>query len=143
MINSSIFKNWLFIIVFALIKSSKDSKFVWSRVWAWVIFSCFFFAKIILFELSDKIVWSLPFKIITIASGLFQLNLIVFILCSFIARGCRFYLIAFLLYIFGETIKKFIDRYFNILTILFFILLVSGVLLLGYLWFLKIGIFYY
>ena len=75
----------------------------------------------------------LPFKIITIASGLFQLNLIVFILCSFVARGCRFYLIAILLYLFGDAIKNFIDKYFNILTILFFIILVGGVLLLGYL----------
>ena len=75
----------------------------------------------------------LPFKIITIASGLFQLNLIIFILCSLIARGCRFYLIAGLLYLFGETIKKFIDRYFNFLTILFFILLIGGVLILNYL----------
>ena len=75
----------------------------------------------------------LPFKIITIASGLFQLNLIIFILCSLIARGCRFYLIAILLYLFGEAIKKFIDKYFNILTILFFLLLICGVLFLGYL----------
>tara|TARA_B100001248_G_C27217513_1_gene378741 strand:+ start:59 stop:643 length:585 start_codon:yes stop_codon:yes gene_type:complete len=74
-----------------------------------------------------------PFKIITIASGLFQLNLIAFILCSFVARGCRFYLIAFLLYLFGETIKNFIDKYFNILTILFFIFLICGVLFLSYL----------
>ena len=93
-------------------------------------------------KLFCKIDWNDWFKIITIASGLFQLNLIVFILCSFIARGCRFYLIAILLYLFGEAIKNFIDKYFNILTILFFIILVGGVLLLGYLWFLKIGIFY-
>ena len=75
----------------------------------------------------------LPFKIITIASGLFQLNLIIFILCSIIARGCRFYLIAFLLYLFGEVIKQFIEKYFNILTILFFVLLIGGLLFLGYL----------
>ena len=74
-----------------------------------------------------------PFKIITIASGLFQLNLIIFILCSVVARGCRFYLIAFLLYLFGETIKNYIDKYFNILTILFFIFLICGVLFLSYL----------
>ena len=75
----------------------------------------------------------IPFKIITITSGLFQLNLIIFILCSLIARGCRFYLISGLLYLFGETIKKFIDRYFNFLTILFVILLIGGVLILNYL----------
>ena len=61
----------------------------------------------------------IPFKIVTIASGLFQLNLIVFILCSFVARGCRFYLIAFLLYQFGESIRNFIDKYFNILALVF------------------------
>ena len=75
----------------------------------------------------------LPFKIITIASGLFQLNLIIFIFCSLIARGSRFYLIAGLLYLFGGTIKKFIDRYFNFLTVLFFILLLGGILVLSYL----------
>ncbi len=75
----------------------------------------------------------LPFKVITIASGLFQLNLIIFILCSLVARGGRFYLIAGLLYLFGEAIKKFIDRYFNFLTILFFILLIGSILFLNYL----------
>ena len=75
----------------------------------------------------------LPFKIITIASGLFQLNLIIFILCSLVARGGRFYLIAGLLYLFGEVIKKFIDRYFNFLTVLFFILLIGSILFLNYL----------
>ena len=75
----------------------------------------------------------LPFKIITIASGLFQLNLIIFILCSLVARGGRFYLIAGLLYLFGEAIKKFIDRYFNFLTVLFFILLIGSILFLNYL----------
>ena len=74
----------------------------------------------------------LPFKVITIASGLFQLNLVVFLVCSLISRGCRFYLIATLLYFFGESIKNFIDRYFNILTVLFFILLISGIFILKY-----------
>ena len=74
-----------------------------------------------------------PFKVITIGSGLFQLNLLIFIICSFIARGLRFYIIAGLLYLYGETIKNFIEKYFNYLTILFFILLLSGVLVLNYL----------
>ena len=75
----------------------------------------------------------LPFKIITIASGLFQLNLIIFILCSLVARGGRFYLIAGLLYLFGAAIKKLIDRYFNFLTVLFFILLIGSILFINYL----------
>ena len=68
-----------------------------------------------------------PFKVITIASGLFQLNFIIFILCSFLSRGARFYLVAGLLYLYGEKIRIFIDRYFNFLTILFLILLIGGI----------------
>ncbi len=71
-----------------------------------------------------------PFKVITISSGLFQLNFIIFILCSILSRGARFYLIAGLLYFFGEKIKIFIDKYFNILTILFFVLLIGSILII-------------
>ena len=70
-----------------------------------------------------------PFKFITIASGVFNLNIFLFILTAFFARGIRFYLLAGLLFIFGEKIKNFIDQYFNILAILFFILLIGSVLL--------------
>ena len=71
-----------------------------------------------------------PFKFITIASGVFNLNIILFIIVSIFARGLRFYLIAILLFIFGERIKKILDNYFNLLTILFFILLIGSVLLI-------------
>ena len=71
-----------------------------------------------------------PFKAITIASGLFQLNFIIFILCALLSRGARFYLIALLLYLFGEKIKIFIDKYFNILTILFLLLFLGSFLLI-------------
>tara|TARA_A100001011_G_scaffold378719_1_gene443806 strand:+ start:502 stop:1086 length:585 start_codon:yes stop_codon:yes gene_type:complete len=71
-----------------------------------------------------------PFKVITIASGLFQLNFIIFILCSIISRGARFYLVAGLLYLFGEKIKIIIDKYFNFITILFFILLIGSILMI-------------
>ena len=46
-----------------------------------------------------------PFKFITIASGVFNLNIFLFILTAFFARGIRFYLLAGLLFIFGEKIK--------------------------------------
>ena len=71
-----------------------------------------------------------PFKVITIASGLFQLNFIIFIMCSILSRGARFYLVSSLLYFFGDNIKIFIDKYFNLLTILFFILLISSILII-------------
>jgi hypothetical protein len=49
---------------------------------------------------------------------------------SIIARGARFFIIALLLRIYGEAIKRFIERHLNILFIVFLILLVSGFLLI-------------
>ena len=74
-----------------------------------------------------------PYKFITIASGVFGLNILLFIIVSFIGRGLRFYLIAVLLYFFGVKIRLIIDRYFNVLTIIFFILLVGSIFILRYL----------
>ena len=71
-----------------------------------------------------------PFKFITIASGVFGLNIFFFIAVSILARGLRFYLVAFLLRIFGEAIEKLINKYFNILTFIFFILLIGSIILL-------------
>lgn len=71
-----------------------------------------------------------PYKIITIASGVVHLNLIVFTLASIIARGLRFYLIAWLLYKFGAPMKNFIEKNLGWLSILFFVLLVGGFMLL-------------
>ena len=73
-----------------------------------------------------------PYKFITIASGVFGLNIFLFIIISIIGRGLRFYLIAILLYFFGEKIKLIIDKYFNILTIVFFILLVGSVFIIRF-----------
>ena len=74
-----------------------------------------------------------PYKFITIASGVFGLNIFLFIIVSIISRGFRFYLIAILLYFFGEKIKLIIDKFFNILTIVFFILLVGSVFIIRFL----------
>ena len=74
-----------------------------------------------------------PYKFITIASGVFGLNIFLFIIVSIIGRGFRFYLVAILLYYFGEKIKLIIDRYFNVLTIVFFILLVGSVFIIRFL----------
>ena len=73
-----------------------------------------------------------PFKFITIASGVFNLNIFQFVFVSIIARGLRFYILAGLLYIFGNTIKEIIDKYFNLLASLFFILLIGSALLIKF-----------
>ena len=68
----------------------------------------------------------IPYKLITIASGVTQMNLGAFILFSVIGRASRFFLIAALLWKFGAPIRDFIEKYMGWLTILFFILLIGG-----------------
>lgn len=67
-----------------------------------------------------------PYKIITIASGVVHLDLIVFTVASIIARGMRFYLIAWLLKRYGEPMKTFIEKNLNLLSIIFLLLLIGG-----------------
>ena len=73
-----------------------------------------------------------PYKVITIASGVTQLNFLVFMLASVAARGLRFFMVAGLLYWFGPPIKDFIERYLGILFTIFVILLFGGFVLVRY-----------
>ena len=67
-----------------------------------------------------------PYKIITIACGVVRLDLVVFSIASGIARGMRFYFIAWLLKRFGDPMKVFIEKNLNLLSILFLLLLIGG-----------------
>ena len=70
----------------------------------------------------------LPYKLFTITAGAFKINFGTFILVSLLSRSARFFLVAAFIYKFGAPVRHFIERYFNILSILFFILLVGGFL---------------
>ena len=74
----------------------------------------------------------IPFKLITISAGTFNIDLLMFIFASIISRSARFFLVASLINIFGETIRNFIENYFNYLAILFTILLLGGFILIKY-----------
>ena len=71
-----------------------------------------------------------PYKIITIASGVVQLNLVVFTVASIIARGLRFLLIAWLLKTYGEKMRSFIEKNLGWLSVLFLVLLIGGFLII-------------
>lgn len=71
----------------------------------------------------------LPYKIFTIGAGVFEINFPLFVLTSLLSRGLRFFLVAGLIYTFGQQVKGLIDKYFNLLTICFMVLLVGGFLL--------------
>ena len=73
-----------------------------------------------------------PYKIITIASGVVHLDLLVFTIASVLARGMRFFLVAWLLKKYGAPMKIFIEKHLGKLSILFFILLVGGFAVLKY-----------
>jgi membrane protein YqaA with SNARE-associated domain len=52
----------------------------------------------------------LPFKIITISSGFVHFNILLFIITCFIARGLRFFLVAYLTYKYGAAIGPFLEK---------------------------------
>ena len=60
-----------------------------------------------------------PYKIITIASGVVHLDPIVFGIASVLARGLRFFLVAWLLKKFGPPMKVFIEKHLGILSVIF------------------------
>ena len=67
----------------------------------------------------------LPFKLFTIAGGMFDINFVMFIIASIVSRGMRFFLIGWLIWRYGAPIKSFIDKYFNLLATLFTVILIG------------------
>ncbi|GAB4270638.1 MAG: YqaA family protein [Candidatus Rifleibacteriota bacterium] len=60
----------------------------------------------------------IPFKVFTITAGVSKISVLPFIIASIIGRGGRFYLVGLLFKYFGKVAKEYIEKYFNILTIL-------------------------
>lgn len=59
-----------------------------------------------------------PYKIITISSGILQLDLLMFIVCSILSRGARFSFVGFMFFKFGESIKNILEKYLNLMSII-------------------------
>lgn len=74
----------------------------------------------------------IPYKVFTIAAGAFEVSLSTLVMASVIGRGARFTLVAAMFYFFGAPIKKFIDKYFEILTVVFLVMLVGGFVLVRF-----------
>lgn len=73
----------------------------------------------------------IPYKVFTIAGGVFAVNFRVFVLASILSRSARFFVVAGLVAWFGEPIRAFIDSYLGLLTIAFAILVIAGFWFLG------------
>ncbi len=71
----------------------------------------------------------IPFKVFTVAGGVFKISLFDLVIASAIGRSARFFIEGGLFYFFGPTIKDFIEKYFNLLTILLTVLIIAVVII--------------
>lgn len=75
----------------------------------------------------------IPYKLFSIAAGVFAVNLPLFVAASFVGRGGRFFLVAFLMHYFGERYKDTIEKYIDVLGFAFIVLVIVGVAVLKFL----------
>lgn len=73
----------------------------------------------------------IPYKVFTIAAGLFNINIPIFILASIIGRGGRFFAVSYLMKRYGERIATVVYRYFNLFSLLFVALIAVGFYLIA------------
>lgn len=74
-----------------------------------------------------------PYKVLTILSGAFHQNLLIFTVASVCARAMRFYLVAALIWKFGAPIQEFIEKRLMLMTTIFLVLLIGGFVAIKYL----------
>jgi membrane protein YqaA with SNARE-associated domain len=75
----------------------------------------------------------IPYKLVTIASGVLRFDLVLFTIASLISRSMRFFLVAALLWRFGEPVRIFIEERLMLVTTLFAVALIGGFVALRYL----------
>ena len=73
----------------------------------------------------------IPYKLVTIVSGVLEYNFLLFVLLSIITRGARFFLLAGLLSKFGGPIKNMLEKHFALFMILIAVFVVGGFVLAG------------
>lgn len=72
----------------------------------------------------------IPFKLLTITAGFIEMSLLTFVLASLAGRAMIFMTVGILFRVFGAPIKRLIDKYLVLLTSLFVVLVVGGILAL-------------
>jgi membrane protein YqaA with SNARE-associated domain len=74
----------------------------------------------------------IPYKIFTIGAGAFFVDFKTFMVASVVSRGARFFLVAGAIQLFGPWIKDIIEKYFNLFSVVFIVLLVLGFWIVKY-----------
>lgn len=103
-------------------------KFVWSFAQEWFFTYIFSEAKFnevgklftenAFFAIVASAFTPVPFKVFTVAAGVFNVGLETLVIGSAVGRSGRFFLVSGLIWKFGEDIKPLIDRHFNTLTVI-------------------------
>ena len=68
----------------------------------------------------------IPYKLFSISAGAFELDFKRFMLASLIGRGGRFFLVGLVIMVFGEPVKEFLDKYFDLAAIAILVLFIGG-----------------
>lgn len=74
----------------------------------------------------------IPFKLITIAAGVFSVNIVLFTIAAILGRGSRFFLVAYLMHHFGKRYKDTIEKYVDVLSLVFVAMLILGFFAIKY-----------
>jgi membrane protein YqaA with SNARE-associated domain len=68
----------------------------------------------------------IPYKVFSISAGAFGLDFKRFLLATVLGRGGRFFLVGLVILVFGEPVKEFLDKYFELAAVAFAVMLVGG-----------------
>ena len=68
----------------------------------------------------------IPFKVFTIASGVFEIALGTLLAAATLGRGARFFMVGTSIFFFGPKVKELIEKYFGLITFALLVLLIGG-----------------
>jgi membrane protein YqaA with SNARE-associated domain len=74
----------------------------------------------------------IPYKLVTILCGFAHFNFMVFVLASIVTRGARFFIVAGLVYLYGEPIKEFVERRLNTVALGVLLVIILGFVIVRY-----------
>jgi membrane protein YqaA with SNARE-associated domain len=71
----------------------------------------------------------IPYKVFTLSAGTFEIPFKPFAVVSALSRSARFFLVAGVIYLWGESVKHLLVKYFNWFSLVFMVLLIGGFVL--------------
>lgn len=75
----------------------------------------------------------IPYKLFSISAGVFGLDFKRFVVATVVGRGGRFFAVGLLIFLFGDAVGYWLERYFEVAAVLFAVLLIGGFWFVGYL----------